>query len=115
MSIIEPVTEAEIIRFVEERLGFTPTSQTKFWWDTGCAGLDVIAFWEEFAERYGVDLEVSGEGYDYGDSDGGLGEAMEHIWKRITFRPVPKNAHFTIDHLVEVENRKKWFDPAQED
>lgn len=73
--------------------------------------MDVLAFWEEFAVRYGVDLEVSGEGYDYGDSDGGLGEAMEHIWKRITFRPVPKVNHFTVDHLVEVANRKMWFDP----
>ncbi len=85
----ELVLRADIIRFVEGRLGFTPTSQTKFWWDTGCAGLDVIAFWAEFSERYGVDLEGSGEGYDYGASDGGLGEALERIWKRITFRPGP--------------------------
>lgn len=107
----ELVSRADIIRFVEDRLGFTPTSQTKFWWDTGCAGLDVIAFWEEFAEHYGVDMEVSGEGYDYGDSDGGIGDVLDELRKRLTGQPVPKTAHFTIDHLVEVANRRKWFDP----
>ena len=104
----------DMILFVEERLGFTPTAETKFWWETGAASLDVIAFWEEFAEHYGVDPVDAGEGYDYGDGDGGLGEALEHLWNRITFRPVPKAKHFTIDHLVQVANRKKWFDPELE-
>ena len=62
------VDRDEIILFVKERLGFAPTPETKFWWETGTAGLDVVVF-EEFAEKYGVDLEVSDVGYDYGDSD----------------------------------------------
>jgi hypothetical protein len=105
------VSRADIITFVEQRLGFTPTPETKFWWGTGTAGLDVIAFWNEFADHYGVDLEGGDTGYDYGDSEGGLGEAMGHLWRRLTFRSVPESHHFTIDHLVEVANRKKWFDP----
>ncbi len=108
------VTREEIIQFVRDRLGFTPTSTTKFWWDTGAAGLDVIAFWEEFADHYGVDLGVSNDGYDYGDSDGGLGDALAHFWKRATFQQVRRSHYFTIDHLVEVANRKKWFDTEPE-
>jgi len=105
------VTREEIIQFVRDRLGFTPTSTTKFWWDTGAAGLDVVAFWEEFAQHYGVDLEVADAGYDYGDSDGGFSDGLEHLWKRLTFQRVRRSHHFTIDHLVEVANQKKWFDP----
>lgn len=101
----------EVLQFVEETLGFTPTSQTKFWWDTGVAGLDVIAFWEQFCERFGADLDNASSEYDYGDSDGGLEEALSVLWRRMTFRHVPSTHHFTIDHLVEVANRKKWFDP----
>lgn len=105
------IDRADIIKFVEQRLGFTPTPETKFWWGTGTAGLDVITFWNEFADHFGVDMEGGGKGYDYGDGEGGLGEAMDQLWRRITFRSVPKPHHFTIDHLVEVANRKKWFDP----
>jgi hypothetical protein len=106
------VSREDIILFVEQLLGFTPTSDTKFWWDTGTAGFDVVAFWNVFADHYGVDLEGCGQGYDYGDSDGGLGDAMEHLWKRAIRRSAPNTHHFTIDHLVEVANRKKWFDPV---
>lgn len=106
------VTVVEMCAFVQVRLGFTPTSETKFWCDTGTSGLDVVAFWKEFADHYGVDLDGGSEGYDYGDSDGGLGDVMEHLWKRVTLRSAPKTHHFTIDHLVAVANRKKWFDPV---
>lgn len=109
----EMVTREEVIRFVEVRLGFTPTPMTKFWWDTGTAGLDVVAFWEEFAQHYGVDLDVADAGYNNGDSDGGLGDALEHLWTRLTFQQVKRSHHFTVDHLVEVANRKKWFDPPR--
>ncbi len=112
MSILlDMVTREEVIRFVEVRLGFKPTPTTRFWWDTGTTGLDVVAFWEEFVAHFNVDMTSSSEGYDYGDSDGGLGDALEHLVKRLTFQRVSRPHHFTIDHLVEVANRKKWFDP----
>ena len=109
------VSREDMILFVEQRLGFTPTAETKFWWDTGTAGLDARTFMEEFADHYGVDMEDAGIGFDYGDSDVPLADALDRVWKRITFRPVPKVNHFTIDHLVEVANRKKWSDPELED
>ncbi|MBK8612390.1 MAG: DUF1493 family protein [Flavobacteriales bacterium] len=104
---------AEIIQFVKDRLGFTPNPETRFWWDTGMAGLDAWTFMGEFADRYGVDMEGADQAFDYGDSDVPLADALDRLWKRITFRPVPKVNHFTIDHLVEVANRKKWFDPVR--
>lgn len=104
---------AEIIQFVKDRLGFAPTPDTKFWWDTGTAGLDAWTFMKEFAVHYGVDMEDAGIGFDYGDSDVPLADALDRLWKLFTFRPVPKLNHFTIDHLVEVANRKKWFDPVR--
>jgi len=105
------IDREEIVRYVEDRLGFTPTLETRFWWDTGVAGLDAWTFMEEFADRYGVDMEGVDRGFDYGDSDGGIGDALERVWRLITFRQVPKVNHFTIDHLVEVVNRMKWFVP----
>lgn len=105
------IDRAEIIRFVEEQLGFTPKPTTKFFWGTGIAGPDAWAFMEAFAERYGVDMEGAGQAYDYGDSDVPLADALSHLWKKITFRPVPRTNHFTIDHLAAVANRKKWFEP----
>lgn len=108
MSLLsDVVTHEEVIRFVEDRLGFTPTPTTKFWWDTGTAGLDVVLFWEEFAAHFGVDMASLGDGYDHGDSEGGLGDALEHLVKRLTFQRVRRSHHFTIVHLVEVANRKK--------
>lgn len=100
-----------MIEFVRSNLGFTPTRQTKFWWETGTAGLDAWCFMEEFATCYGVDMEGAGRGFDYGDSDVPIADAFSALWRRITFRSVPKPNHFTVDHLVEVANRRKWFDP----
>lgn len=105
------IDREEIVRYVEDRLGFTPTLETRFWWDTGVAGLDAWTFMEEFADRYGVDMEGADQAFDFGDSDVPLADALDRLWKRITFRPVPKMNHFTIDHLVEVAHRKKWFVP----
>lgn len=106
---------AEIIQFIHSRLGFIPTPETKFWWDTGTAGLDAWAFMEDFATHFGVDMEPasanSGLDYDYGDSDTPLADMLSRLWRRITFRPIPRSNYFTIDHLLEVANRKEWFDP----
>lgn len=104
------IEREEIIRFVEDRLDFTPTPQTKFWWDTGTAGLDVDQFTYEFAEVFGVDMKVEFF-VDYGGSDTSLADGLSRIWKKVTFQPQPSVGHFTIDHLVEVANHKKWFDP----
>ncbi|MBK9515391.1 MAG: hypothetical protein IPO05_17650 [Flavobacteriales bacterium] len=98
------VAREEIVRFVEDRLGFTPATKTKFRWGTGTAGLDAWTFMEEFADHYGIDMENAGIGFDYGDSDVPLADALDRLWKRITFRPRAKVNHFTIDHLVEVAN-----------
>ncbi|MBX2972141.1 MAG: hypothetical protein KF797_03475 [Flavobacteriales bacterium] len=105
------VTREEITQFVKDRLGFTPTPQTRFWRDTGTAGLDAWAFMQEFADHYGVEPGKIDDGIDYGDGEDGLGGAFAWLWKKLTFQPVPKTGHFTIDHLVEAANRKKWFDP----
>ncbi len=105
------VTRDEIVAFVKDRLGFEPTRETKFWWDTGVYGLDAMGFMLEFAEHFGVREGTGDDDLDYGDSEGGLGEVFWDLWRRITFRAVPRKHHFTIDHLVEVANRKQWFDP----
>lgn len=104
------VDRKEIIEFVQDRLGFTPTPKTKFWWGTGTAGLDAWTFMQEFADRYEVDFDDAGT-FDYGDSDTPLADIFDRLWMRLRFRRSPKTNHFTIDHLVEVANRKKWFDP----
>lgn len=101
----------EIIRFIEEQLGFTPTPKTKFFWGTGVAGLDAWAFMDEFADRYDVNMDGVGSDVDYGDSDTPLADVFDRLWKRFRFQRVAKTGHFTIDHLVEVANRKEWFDP----
>lgn len=105
------VDRSDIIKFVEQRLGFTPTSKTKFWWDTGIAALDAWAFMKEFAHHYHVDIQGGTESVNYGDGEGGVSDVFGRLWKQATYQAVPRTAHFTIDHLVEVANRKKWFDP----
>lgn len=104
------VDREEIIRFVQEQLGFIPTPKTKFFWGTGVAGLDAWAFMQAFADHYSVDMEDVGKDFDYGGDEPDLGSALGYLWKRITFRPIPRTNHFTIDHLVEVANRRKWFE-----
>ncbi len=105
------VDREEIILFVKDRLGLTPTPETKFWWGTGIAGLDAWTFMEDYAERFGVDMQGADEGFDYGDGDLGIGDALQQLWRKMTFRSVPRTNHFTIDHLVQVANGKKWFHP----
>ena len=102
----------EMIRFVEEQLGFTPKPTTKFFWETGVFGLDAIAFMDAFVDRYGINMDDAAGNVDYGDSDTPLADIFDRLWKRIRFQRVPKMGHFTIDHLVEVANRRKWFDPT---
>lgn len=102
----------EMIRFVEEQLGFTPKPTTKFFWETGVFGLDAIAFMDAFVDRYGINMDAAAGDVDYGDSDTPLADIFDRLWKRIRFQRVPKMGHFTIDHLVEVANRRKWFDPT---
>ena len=102
----------EFTQHMNDLPGFTPTTTTSFWWETGTAGLDAWAFMQEFAERYGAEPGDMDDDIDYGDGEFGLGDTLSRLWKKLTFRPVPKTGHFTIDHLVEVANRKKWFAPA---
>ncbi len=106
------IDQEEIIRYVEVELRFKPTPETKFFWGTGVARPDGLEFIEDFADHYGVDTTYASRFVDYGDSDTPLADIFDRLWKRLRFKPVPRKAHFTIDHLVEVANRKKWFDPV---
>lgn len=104
------VDQKEIIRFVNERLFFEPTPATKFFWDTGAAGLDTDFFMQEFADHYEIDMSDF-DGAGFGMDDVGLGTVVDDLKLLLRGKRPAKSRYFTIEHLVDVANGRKWFDP----
>ena len=77
--------------------------------DLGTIGDDAAEFMEEFARRFSVDLE----GLDLSRHVGP--EGSNPLW--LVFKPRwlrELGSHpVTVNHLVEVALRKKWFDPPR--
>jgi hypothetical protein len=76
--------------------------------DLGLRGVDAIDFLAEVAARYAV----SWDGFDFDRYFKGEYYSPVDLWNRLRRRPDTSKRPLTVDHLVEVCQRKAWFDPA---
>lgn len=96
--------EEELLHWLRKTLGprVAINEDTVFMDDLGLAGLDVLIFFEEFAERFDIDMSSFSESnYDP------IAMRVFDVWSR-----GKRVKSFGTRHLVAVIERKAWFDPA---
>jgi hypothetical protein len=91
----------EVINWLSKSLQMPITEDTLFTREIGLFGLDLEAFFIEFAEHYKIDM-TSFRLKDYDSTINSLWNVWIHGEKTKQFR---------VDHLIRVIERGAWFDP----
>lgn len=82
-------------------------------WKAGMAGLDVISFFEEFAEQFNIDM-TKWTGNEYIDESPSLKDVVmlpKRVVHMLLGRKKDRQKPVTIRHLVAVAETGVWFDP----
>jgi len=92
-------------KIFKDLLGYNITDWNKSFIDVGTIGLDAYTFFDELSKEF--DADFSNLDYKrYGINDFYLMNPFKDFFK---YRG--KKRDFTFNHLVDVIEKKKWFDP----
>ena len=87
------------------KLGYAVTDWNKSFHDAGAYGLDAYVFFDDLSEEFNVDF--SNLDYKrYGINDFYFVNPIKDL-----FKYWGKKRDFTLNHLLDVIEKKKWFDP----
>ena len=92
-------------KIFKDLLGYNITDWNKSFIDVGIVGLDAYTFFDELSKEFDVDF--SNLDYErYGIHDLYFINPFKSFFK---YRG--KKRYFTLNHIVDVIEKKKWFDP----
>ena len=102
--------EKNVIEFIKTRIGVDTSNESMIFEDLGIDGLDAESFMIEFSNHFNVDMtEFKPELYYFSEYE--LGNIFLSMYRSIFNRRALKKRAFSLTHLAEVAERKKWFDP----
>lgn len=107
---IRMVSSDDIIAFTEKKLGRRISPEVRFFDNVGIDGLDAETFMVDFAHEYNIEMSPFNPDA-YFMHEGRLLNVWRNVWDALFNRKRLPHKSFTVAHLANVANKRKWFDP----